>query len=223
MKVARTDIVSMCEALGFATAAKWSKSRMVAKLKEIAETACNGMLPEIEDESLAEILKELCEANGECEVFQGAVPDDGDANATAVADEIAAVDAAAVDADAVDDADEAECKELNDDINRMAAGKPSKLKKDSKAVKPAKAAIKPAKPVKAKKPAKAKKEKKEVSKDSFGNRIGTNQAAFCAMLSDKPQTMNQLCERTGMKQQNGTFCRLVKEGKIRRTAEGYIL
>lgn len=58
MKFLRSDIVELCEALGFKTAAKWPKPKMMTKLKEIVDTAKDGGV-ELESEKLQGILGRL--------------------------------------------------------------------------------------------------------------------------------------------------------------------
>lgn len=78
VKVTREDAVALCVGLGFKTASKWDKERMLRKLRDLASMISDGGEVEVEEgtadaERLNALLTEIAEAGGEVTVVkQGA-------------------------------------------------------------------------------------------------------------------------------------------------------
>lgn len=76
MKVLRSEAVSLCEALGYKTAATWDRAKMAEKLVSIADTVAVG---DVElDEPLQDLLERIIEVGGQVELVKDQETSDGE-------------------------------------------------------------------------------------------------------------------------------------------------
>ncbi len=68
MKVLRSELIRLFEALGWSAASKWGPGKMKGRLGSMVSMAQDGSVDSLEDEGLTELLQSLVEANGEVEI-----------------------------------------------------------------------------------------------------------------------------------------------------------
>ncbi len=68
MKVLRSELIRLFEALGWAAARKWGPGKMMGRLGSMVSMVQDGSVDSLEDEGLTELLQSLVEANGEVEI-----------------------------------------------------------------------------------------------------------------------------------------------------------
>lgn len=197
--IVRADAVALFAALGFKTAGKWAKGRMIDKLKDLAGMVQDGgiSVPEDEDdaERLNKMLKKIAGAKGAVNVV-ASLPD--------------------------------ESEELEDDFTEEEHAEmlEEELEEEEEEQKPAKA--KRAKKARTKASAEEDEQEEqsaaeENGKDRFGYRKGTKVSRFLACLSTKPKTVEMLCEEAGVKQQRGSLPGLIEQGIVVKEGRTYRL
>jgi len=238
MKIVRKDAITICMALGYATASKWKKDRMNMKMKQIAELAADGL--ELEKDSIdgpkeLKWLNGILKAMGQAEEILVVLEDDDPFHADGSAPAQEDRKEEDVGAEGVTEADEekeaegieqlegaelpvetpgtATDEEVDDMGPEEEEPKPTKKAKKPKAKKPK------AKKPKAKKP----KAKKPKEKDKFGLIVGTKASIFWNSLSDEPMSIQELVEASGVKEQAGYAKRLCEQGLVTKVGKGYQL
>jgi len=190
LTIKRKTAVKIFEALGFKTATKWNAKRMAAKLGNL-EDLTDGV--DIEDPKMASMIKKIVKAD---KVIIG------ESTKT----------------------EEAPVEEKKTSKKKSAKKSKKKAKKADKEVetpkkkkKEKKSAKKSDKKKSAKKTDKKTSAKDKKGMDSFGSRIGTNNAVINKCISKKPKNMKEIVEQAGL---SGSFYnhlnKLAEKGLIKK-------
>lgn len=211
MKISRADAVALCTGLGFKTAGKWNKQRMIVKLNDVIQMVNDGGGIEVEEdtpdaERLNKLLLALSKSKDELILVAKDVEEDGTGS--------------------VESEDQA--------IAELAEEKPAK--KSRKKSEPRVEEEEEEEEVEEKPVKKAKKEKSEKmnavkketgqdsgekNKDKFGYKKGTKVSVFLSCLSKKFKTVGQLCSEAETKQQCGAFPELIRRGLVVKEGNTY--
>ncbi len=173
--ITREEAVALCTALGFKTAGKWNKDRMLRKLLDLGGMVKDGGIQVDEEHENAdrfnELLLAISEADGEVE-FSGkeAV---GEKTQEVKAKKEKAKPAAKKEEPVVEEDDEDDEEEQDDEDDEEEQPKA--------------------------RPKAAPKKKGDVERDRFTNKVGSQAAAINAVLGKKGLTYGQICEKSGFK------------------------
>lgn len=189
LTILRDDAVALCVALKFKTAGSWNKQRMLRKLKDLAEMVEDGGIevdPEDSEDHdrLNKLLKSIAGAGGVVNVVQE-LPSEEE-------DEVRATEDIEVEEDeppvAEEAGSEAEEETVEDEKAETAQEEPAEKpkKKGRRGKRREKQGTKSENP-------------KDVGKDRFNSRIGTQSAQINAVLESKGKTIDQICEDSGLK------------------------
>ena len=223
MKIVRKDAITICMALGYATASKWKKDRMNMKMKQIAELAADGL--ELEKDSIdgpkeLKWLNGILKAMGQAEEILVVLEDDDPfhADGSAPAQEDRKEEDVGVEGvTEADEEKEAEGIEQLEGAELPVETPGTATDEEVDDMGPEEEEPKPTK--KAKKP----KAKKPKEKDKFGLIVGTKASIFWNSLSDEPMSIQELVEASGVKEQAGYAKRLCEQGLVTKVGKGYQL